>query len=535
MLIELFLIGMFLAGLSNITFGFLVYSKNKKSPYGKTFLMLSLTFAIWAISYAIWLTKSDAESALLWSRMLNLGATLIPVFFLHFVLSFLGQNKTKKNLLRFGYISTILFSFLSFSPGYVTSVIKVGGFSFWPQAGPIYTIFLVINFIFLFGYALLLLADAVFNRKLPPESMMQGRYILFGSLISVIGGSANFPLMYGYSFPAYLSLLSIFHPFFWSYGAIKYQFFNVKVLSSQLLVFMLWMFLLIRTFISETIEEQIISGVLLVVTVIVGLLLIQSVVKEVKAREKIEKLAKELKQANKKLEEMGEQKSQFLSIASHQFRSPLTAIKGYTSLILEGSYGEIPEKIKEPISNIYASAQNLVIVVEDFLNISRIEQGRMEYNFEKTDVGKLVAGIVEEIRPVAEQRNLKFDFKAPAGETFFSNIDANKMRQVIINTIDNSAKYTPAGWIKVSIDKHDGKILISVADSGVGISKENIGKLFTMFTRTGNAHKVNVMGTGLGLYVAKQIVEAQGGRIWAESPGEGKGSTFFVELKEVKV
>jgi len=357
---------------------------------------------------------------------------------------------------------------------------------------------------------------------------------LIGMLFGFGGGFTNFFLWYDIPILPYGTFVVAFFPFLLGYALIRHKLFETKVISTELMTFAVWVFLLVRIFLSETYSDQIINIILLGIIVFAGVLLILGVNKEVEAREQIENLASNLKVVNNKLKELDQQKSQFLSIASHQFRSPLTAIKGYTSLILEGSFGEVPEKFKDPIKNIYTSAENLVLVVEDFLNISRIEQGRMKYNFEKIDLALLVGEIVESIRPVAEQRGLSLSFESKKSERYISNVDVGKLRQVIVNLIDNAAKYTPKGWVKISLDKHDGKILFAVADSGVGISKENIGKLFEMFVRTENAHKVNVMGTGLGLYVAKQMIEAHNGRIWAESEGEGKGSTFFVELKEEK-
>ena len=527
---ETFAISGIINAIVAISFGSIVLFKDRHKQINITFFFLSLSVLVWGFAYAKWQLSFDYNEAIFWVRVLAIGSVFMPITFFHWISHVLDIYKKNLFVIRLSYILGFIIVLLSGSKFLIKGLSPKLIFAFWPEPGILYTIYVVVLFIGLVAYSLFLLIKHFYTAT--QEKRGQIFFIIMGMVFGFGGGLTNFFLWYDINILPYGTFVVAFFPFLLGYALIRHGLFETKVVSTELLTFSLWVFLLIRIFLSEIYSDQLINIILLGFIIFAGVLLILSVNKEVETREKIEKLAKELKQANKKLEEMGEQKSQFLSIASHQFRSPLTAIKGYTSLILEGSYGPVPEKLKEPINNIFASAQNLVIVVEDFLNISRIEQGRMKYDFEKTDVGKLVAGIVEEIRPVAEQRNLKFDFKAPAGETFFSNIDANKIRQVIINIVDNAAKYTPAGWIKVSIDKHDGKILVSVADSGVGISKENIGKLFTMFTRTENAHKVNVMGTGLGLYVAKQMVEAQGGRIWVESPGEGKGSTFFIELKE---
>jgi signal transduction histidine kinase len=245
--------------------------------------------------------------------------------------------------------------------------------------------------------------------------------------------------------------------------------------------------------------------------------------KEVAQREKIEKLDK--------------LKSEFVSFATHQIRAPLTAIKGYTSLIQEGSYGDVSEEIKDVVDKIHQSSYSLVLVVEDYLNISRIETGKMKYNFVNADFGKLIRQTAEELTPNIEKAGLDLSIDIDDGGKYMAKIDEGKMRQVIVNLIDNAIKYTKKGSIKVSLTKDGkkGKLLATVSDTGIGISKETILKLFSKFVRAKNSHEVNIHGTGLGLYLAKEITTAhKGGRIWAESEGEGKGSQFYVEIDIVK-
>ncbi|HEC32824.1 MAG TPA: HAMP domain-containing histidine kinase [Candidatus Kaiserbacteria bacterium] len=169
--------------------------------------------------------------------------------------------------------------------------------------------------------------------------------------------------------------------------------------------------------------------------------------------------------------------------------------------------------------------------VEDFLNVSRIEQGRMKYDKTDFDMSKLAVDIVDELTPVAIKKNLKLSFKSDKEDSYIVNADLGKIKQVFSNLVDNSIKYTPKGSIVVSVSRNGEYVRFKVSDTGVGISKETLEKLFDKFVRARNAHNVNVTGSGLGLYVAKQMVKAHGGKIWAESEGEGKGSSFIVELK----
>ncbi len=232
------------------------------------------------------------------------------------------------------------------------------------------------------------------------------------------------------------------------------------------------------------------------------------------------------------LEKSNDDKTKFVSFATHQIRAPLTAIKGYASLILEGEYGEIPDKVKEAAQIMYKSAHNLVGVVGDYLDISRIELGKMKYDFAPIDLTPTIKQLVAELQPnlIGKELTLTFAPKNP-DDLCSVSVDAGKIKQVVGNLVDNAIKYTPKGSIVVSIEhKTDNKVLISIVDTGVGVDEATKAKLFQRFSRADDAHAVNATGTGLGLYIVRQMVEAHHGRVWVESEGKGKGSQFYIEL-----
>ncbi len=243
----------------------------------------------------------------------------------------------------------------------------------------------------------------------------------------------------------------------------------------------------------------------------------------------LEKLNSQVTAANDRLKIMDRQKTEFVSLASHQLRSPLTSIQGHISLVIDGDYGKLPPHLEEPLKRILRSTKSMIQIVGDFLDVSRIELGTMKYSYTGFDLKKLLETIVSEFKPVIDDSGLKFKFESKPGEYLFYG-DENKIKQVFNNLLDNAFKYTKKGHVNVSLEKNGNKYLFKVSDSGVGMKKEMIPQVFEKFIRATNANHANVVGTGLGLYVAKQMVEKHGGRIWAESEGEGKGATFFVEL-----
>lgn len=320
---------------------------------------------------------------------------------------------------------------------------------------------------------------------------------------------------------------------FVSYSIVRFHVFNIRLFGAQALVTGLVFLIGSKLFTAESSSSKTITFVTLLAICIFGYFLIKSVKKEIETREHIEALADQLEQANERLHILDQQKSQFVSIASHQLRAPLTAIKGYLSMIMEGDYGKVEGELREIIQRVMDSSNNLVTIVGDFLDVSRIEQGRMTYDWKDFDLKQLVETVGNEMRPVAQKRGLEFSVSEEEGKTFMVHADMNKIKQVFTNLVDNSIKYTPKGkvWIVLSHPTPE-TVRFEVNDNGIGISEDTLPKLFEKFTRAEGANDVNVIGTGLGLFVAKEMIRAhEGGRIWAESDGKGLGSTFVVELK----
>ncbi|MBI4101354.1 MAG: GAF domain-containing protein [Candidatus Nealsonbacteria bacterium] len=247
----------------------------------------------------------------------------------------------------------------------------------------------------------------------------------------------------------------------------------------------------------------------------------------------VEKRTKELQDAYEELKKLDKAKSEFLSIASHQLRTPLTAVKGYISMILEKSYGAVPEKIEKPLKNVSLSNERLIKLVNDLLSISRIEAGRIEMNFEKLEkIEELIASVMEELKNVAEEKDLYLKFEKPKPALPPIMIDKEKLRQVILNLIDNAIRYTQKGGVTIRAEMLKGQNLlrIEVSDTGAGMTEEELAKMFESFSRGTAGARLYTEGAGLGLYIARKFVEMHRGRIWAESKGKKQGSTFFVEL-----
>lgn len=320
---------------------------------------------------------------------------------------------------------------------------------------------------------------------------------------------------------------------FLAYTITKFKTFNVKVIGTNVLVVALVLMIASTLVVNDLQQIRTILEVTLLLSGIFGILLIRGVRKEVHQREEIEKLAIDLQKANERLKELDKQKTEFVSFATHQLRSPLTAMKGYASLILEGDYGELNNDLRMAIERIQDSSNTLTTVVDDYLNISRIELGTMKYSHKKVDFNELVSDILGELMPTIEKTGLSFSYTADKKQSYPIYADRDKFKQVILNLVDNALKYTQKGSIALTLEKKPNRtMLLTIKDTGIGIPEKLLPKLFEKFIRAENAHEVNIRGTGLGLYVAKEIIKAHGGKIWAESEGEGKGSQFYIEMPE---
>lgn len=249
-----------------------------------------------------------------------------------------------------------------------------------------------------------------------------------------------------------------------------------------------------------------------------------------KLKQEIEIATTDLLSANEKLKKLDVAKSEFISIASHQLRTPLTAIKGYISMMIEGDFGELTKVEQEALEKVFNSNERLIKLVENLLNVSRIESGRLQFNFEEVQLETMVESVMDELSNYAKKKDLTLEYKKPETPLPKVNIDDEKIRQVVMNLIDNAIKYTKQGTVTVSLAQVENNLEFRVSDSGMGISPTDLPNLFQKFSRGTGASLTHTEGTGLGLYVARQMIEAHQGKIWAESKGEAMGSRFCFKL-----
>ena len=547
-------IGILLAGALNTLFGFSVYIKNKKNISGITYALLSLAFAVWCYSWFAMLLVSKNESlALFFARLLNFGAVFIPSFYFHWVLSILGIEKENKRNIIACYFITIFFAALSWSHYFIQGVHSVLFFPYWPSAGSIYIFYLIFGYLTFPVYGVHLLFKNLRNLdKNDISRKNQIRYVILGTFMGFGGGALNFFLMYkinpfGLFFQAGIFIVLLaFVPFAvpLAYATMKYHLMNIKLVFTEIIAGLVSVTLLIdfvfSIFTSANPPIILLKLFIFIIFSYFGILLIRSVIEEVKQREKIEKLAEKLERALEAEKKANDMLELFMTGLQHDIKGYLTPIISTASSLMDGS-GAYSKFSKGGVL-LNESGINMIKIYEkraigardqanDFMTIAEFRQGKSVVSLDSmVELNDMVEELVSSYKPEAGLGGIDLELEKP-DERFIVSADQVKLKSALRNVIGNAIKYTLKGKVAIKITKkEENKVLIEIKDTGIGIPADKIATLFSSpFERTAEARKT-AGGSGFGLYFASLIIGLHNGQIWAESEGEGKGSTFHIEL-----
>jgi len=531
--LNLFSLGIAIAAIGIL--GFIVFFNNRRSITNQTFLLFSLLTILWStFNFSTSHPLISSVPALWFLRFSVFFATwhAFSFFQLFYVFPRVRVKFSKRYLFVFLPLA-ILTSLLTLTPLVFSGIGELSSETGIVKAinGPGIILFGVVTTGFVLGGLFLLLKRVL---KAPKAERPQFRYVLTGSIITF-----SSLIVFNLILPAFFdnALFTPFAPLFFlpfilftAYSIIKHHLLNIKVITTEILAFVLSVVLLFEVLLAQDVTILLFRISVFLAVLGLGILLIRGVRMEVKQRE-------ELQKAYAKLKQLDETKSEFISIASHQLRTPLTAIKGYISMLLEGTYGKLVPKQKGPMENVYLSNERLITLVNDLLDISRIESGKVQVEWQKTKLEHVIQGAIDELQIRAKKRKLKIIFEKPELPLPSFQMDPAKLRNAILNILDNAMKYTPKGSITITLSPkppnrnlETRSVLIKMMDTGEGMNKEELLHLFESFSRGKAGTKMWTEGAGLGLYIAKLFVKMHKGKIWAESAGKGKGSTFFIEL-----
>lgn len=512
--------------------GFVVFFNNSKSLSNRIFLAFSLVTSAWGIvNYLNY--QVESQTIALWLVRLVLFFAVWQAFCIFYLFYVFPQEIFKlPRWFRSLIIPFVVFtSILTLTPLVLRGVEEVtaSGRVSKIANGPGMILFGFLS-VGLVASGILILIGKTF--KAPIKEKRSLRLILFGTLLTfalIIVFNFVFPAILGNA--NYIPFGAVFlFPFiaFTSYAIFRHGLLNIKILSTEILIFLLTIAMLIEVILSQNALTLTFRFSVFLLILGVGILLIKSVLKEVKQREQLQVLTKQLEEANEKLKVLDRARAEFISVASHQLRTPPATIKWYLAAVLNGSFGTLEDKLKEAITRAQTANNSQISLIDDLLNASRIERGKLEFNFESEDVEKVVLEVIEQLKPAIGTKNLKIEYKKPKQALPKIVFDREKIKQVVNNLVDNSIKYSNKGSIRVELKRDRNNIILSVADNGIGIEKSQLKEVFEKYKR--GSGSARAAGLGLGLYLAKVILEQHKGTIKAESPGVNKGSVFTLTI-----
>lgn len=242
----------------------------------------------------------------------------------------------------------------------------------------------------------------------------------------------------------------------------------------------------------------------------------------------LEASRRNLEIANENLRELDKLKDEFVSVASHELRTPMTAISGMISMIFEGDYGPVNKSLGEPLKDISKSTQRLIILVNDILNVSRIETGKLKLALSTFDIRAVIGEMVEQLMPIAIEKGISFGIEGSGSVVV--QADKDKSKEILNNLIGNALKFTQSGSVLVYYKADEDEVKVFIKDTGIGISRDDQLKLFGKFKQISSQQIGKPAGSGLGLYIARELTRKMGGELWIDESNLGRGSIFAFSL-----
>jgi signal transduction histidine kinase len=534
----------------NFILAIFVFLKNKKDRINIYYSFTALATGCWTFGLAAFSLSIDLDVATFWCKFYYVSAALIASSFLAFSFVFpFDKRKLPKIYSSLFYLFTIFIIGISVWPGAMIKEIVIRPWGKEAILSPfyfIYTTYFVMCVIGAFGNFLRKHKQSLQNEVYK----MQIKYVFIGTSIAMAWGmmfNLFLPLIGNYKLiwlGPYLSLAMIG---FIAYAIFKHHLMNIKIITTELFGVLIMIVVLLDALMARSRIEFFLKFGLFMVVAVFSILLIRSVLNEVRSTEKVVKLAHHLEKANIELKKLDKAKSEFISIASHQLRTPVSVIKGVSSMMKEGDMEHFSKEKRERfIDSLWQKSCKLERIIKDIL--SATEMTSIKYKAEKEkaepiDLEELLKESINDFQPAAQEREIELSltvFGRPIPKIYG---EAMYLRDAVDNLIDNALKYTPSlktssevrgkrkkkGIVSVSLTKKENNVIISVKDNGIGIPPKEKANLFDKFTRASNARDMYTDGSGLGLFIAKEIVEGHQGKIWLESEFN-KGTTFYISL-----
>lgn len=538
----------------------MVFFQNRRSPLNVLFGLFSFCISLWLFGTFMVFASQTVELQIFWDRFIYLGIIFLPMLLYQFSAAF-AQVKVSRWTLLLGYSLTVFFLLISQTDYFVADLFRYG-WGAHVKAQFFHHIFLIF-----FAYFMTRSVALIYGRYKRVSDVIEkqrARYVFAAFAILYIIGPFGFLSAYGIAIYPFAHLSSVPFAFILAFTLTRYRLFNLKAAAVKFFVFILTLFFWFQIFTFDSSEARIVYGSLFVITFLFGLLFIRSAITETNQHEKLEQLTAKLqdlnvhlqervdeqtieikrayeveKKARIDLEELDKAKNEFILIVQHHLRTPLTIVKGYIQTALTGSLGSLTENLSLALGKADSAVERLVILTNELLDIFQMEVGKSILNLQQASIKPFIEDAIEELKPEIERKGITVTYPKDQSSWPDLSIDPRKLKEALTVLIDNAVKYnkdkgsvtvtTKSSFHPVEINKKLFQIIIE--DTGIGIKQEDISGLFTHhFERGEEAKKIYTTGKGIGLNLAKNIIETHHGRIWVESEGENKGAKFVVEL-----
>jgi len=501
-----------------------VYRANPRERENQGFSLMVLSIVSWVSCYHL----AQFGHHTFWFRLAAFAVFMFFVAYYFFIVVwFLGKREQPYRLLG---IVILLYGVVMGGMALGTDIIISGSAIIGSTARPLFG---EVGRWAFYGYVIVLtlLINWVLMREyagFAEERRVKIQYFLIGLLLFVGCNIVfNVVLPVGFDEYAYYAVGNYSVGFllgFTAYAIVKRELFGVRAVLAAIFVATVGVLQAIDLLLfTDNAAMRWFKGAVLLLILCFGYVLVRSVQRETRQRERLQEIAEELRRSD-------EAKTEFISIVSHQLRTPLNAFKGYLSLLLDGMYEKLDAEKRQPMERLYQSSERLIHLVNDLLGISGIQMGKMTLDVEDVDLCAVVQSVVEELGVVAEDKGIALRASYPPDAVPLVPGDKQKLRDSVLNVVDNAIRYTEEGSVEVSVRREVNDVVVRVTDTGPGLDRDESKTLFDSFRRGQVGRKQWAEGSGLGLYIAREFIALHGGAIWAESPGKGQGSSFFIRI-----
>ena len=509
--------------IASVLLGVFVLWNDRRSLTHWALFSMTMSFSVWVyFDLILWASPTPESVMFFWSSIVPIEM-LIYASGLYLVYLFANGQRDislhKKLTIALFFVPIVLFAHTRYNVLGLSYDCDVGAIE-----GPLIQYMYLVEMLFIIWTAAV--AMHAYRRISNPNARAQLVTVALGTLafmLSFTAGNITLIFSVGPQYEQYkLFGMPIFAGFI-AYSMVALRTFNAKLIGAQVLVASLAILIFSLLFIRTIENVRIITWITFVLVCVLGYILVKNVQREIRLRVQIQAQEEALENINKQQEGL-------LRFISHEVKGYLTKGQAAFAGIAQGDYGAITPELQHMADNAIVDARKGVDMVADILDASNLRKGTVSYTKAPFDFKKSVGQVMQDLTPSAEAKKIALSFSAASGSYVMEGDEVKIRRHVIRNLIDNALHYTPNGEIRVSLSRSDNHLRFSVKDTGVGITKEDMQRLFTEGGHGKESTKVNIDSTGYGLFIAKQITEVHGGTIQALSQGAGQGSEFVVEL-----